>query len=138
MLIRKLNSENEKELSAAVKLVQNTHWGVKYSQDQLLLAFRNSDSYVAMIDGEVIGFVRILSDQLYMSYIFDMVIKESLRNKSLGGEFIQQIFAMEKYQNTVWFLTSSDAQIFYEKFGFTALKNSEEKLMFCARHGLGL
>jgi ribosomal protein S18 acetylase RimI-like enzyme len=131
MVVKPLDFNDTSEVEASVKLVQNTHWGIKYSYDELLQAFKHSDSYVAIIDGHVIGFVRVLSDRLYMSYIFDMVISESQRNQGIGTAFISQVLVMGQYKKTVWYLATTNAQNFYKKLGFVVLDNTLERFMYC-------
>jgi hypothetical protein len=131
--VKHFNINNEQEVENSILLVQNTHWGSKFSKEQLLFAFTNSDCFVAYLDNELVGFVRILSDGLYLSYIFDMVIREDLRAKGYGSIFIKEVFNNDKYKNTVWYLTTTNAKNFYKKFGFKELNNANGMVMLCPK-----
>ena len=82
------------------------------------MSFINSTLVVsAWADERLIGAVRVLSDKLFRSIIYDLVIDPAYQNMGIGRELIRRCIA--HYPNSEWSLETTEQNIgFYEKIGF--------------------
>jgi ribosomal protein S18 acetylase RimI-like enzyme len=88
--------------------------------------FRNSTAvYSARCDGEVVGFVRVLSDSLQRSILYDLVVHPEYQHRGIGSELLER--CLKDFSHTQITLgTSSPNMDFYERFGFKRSHNYME------------
>jgi len=81
-------------------------------------AFRNSQLVVsAWDDDELIGFVRVLTDEMLFATIWNMMIKPSHQKKGVGTMLIQK--CLDTYPHLHFFLFAGEhCTDFYKKMGF--------------------
>lgn len=102
-----------------------TCYGITYEIAKQLLETMPDDSFVAVIDNDIVGFITLRIDGVgnIGSYIRMVVVAEPYRGKSIGSKLVEYIsnIAFQKTQNL--FLICSEgndmARRFYEKIGFT-------------------
>ena len=119
IVINKLNNEHITQL---IELFKQTWWANERTKDEINLMLKTSISF-GLIQKEtenLIGYARVLTDEIKYAFIFDLIVSESLQGKGLGKFLMQTIMAYPKFQNVKNFdLTcASDKITFYEKFGF--------------------
>ena len=80
--------------------------------------FINSTLVISSWDDErLIGTVRVLSDKVIRSVIYDLVVDPEYRNMGIGKELIRR--CIEHFPNTEWLVqTEKHISGFYEKIGF--------------------
>jgi len=80
--------------------------------------FINSTLVISAWDnGRLVGVVRVLSDKIIRSVIYDLVVDPEYRNKGIGTELIKK--CIEHFPSTEWLVqTEKHISGFYEKFGF--------------------
>ncbi|MHA1564718.1 MAG: GNAT family N-acetyltransferase [Alphaproteobacteria bacterium] len=72
-------------------------------------------------DGDLIGYGRVVTDRATFAYISDVLIIEEQRRKGFGSWLVRCMFEHPDLQGLRrWQLTSSKAQGFYTRLGFTA------------------
>jgi ribosomal protein S18 acetylase RimI-like enzyme len=88
--------------------------------------FRNSTAlYSARHDNEIVGFVRVLSDSLQRSILYDLVVHPEYQHRGIGTKLLER--CLKDFAHTQITLgTSSTTMKFYEKFGFTKSQNYME------------
>ena len=65
----------------------------------------------------LIGVVRVLSDQMFRSIIYDLVIYPEFQNKGIGKELLCR--CMTHFPNSEWLVqTTNEIAGYYEKIGF--------------------
>jgi len=80
--------------------------------------FINSTLVISAWDNEkLIGVVRVLSDKLIRSIIYDLVIFPEYQQKGIGQELLKR--CNEHFPNSEWLVqTTKEISPYYEKIGF--------------------
>jgi ribosomal protein S18 acetylase RimI-like enzyme len=80
--------------------------------------FLNSTLVISAWDHDrFVGTVRVLSDKIIRSVIYDLVVDPEYRNRGIGKELVKRCF--EHFPNTEWLVqTEKHISGFYEKLGF--------------------
>lgn len=91
--------------------------------DKFNLPFSNSTLVIsAWQDDRLIGAVRVLSDKIVRSIIYDLVVDPEFRGKGIGRELIKR--CIQQYPKSEWLVqTEEDRTGFYEKIGFDRYQN---------------
>lgn len=106
-----------------LSLYRQTWWADHREREEMNAIIENSSFIVGIIDSSndsLIGFARILTDYFTLAYIFDVIICESYRGKSLGKRLMNHIIHHEKLKNVTKIeLACRETMIpFYQQFGF--------------------
>lgn len=80
--------------------------------------FINSTLVISAWDNDrLIGTVRVLSDKIIRSVIYDLVVDPEYRNRGIGTELVRR--CIEHYPGTEWLVqTEKHISGYYEKLGF--------------------
>jgi N-acetylglutamate synthase-like GNAT family acetyltransferase len=114
------------DIEKAVSYLQNeSYWAKNRSQETIEKSIDNSLSYSLFLNGEFIGFSRVISDYCTFSYLCDVFILTEYQNKKYGHKLMEYILNDDEIKGTRLFLLTQTAQEFYKKFGF---KNEAEIL----------
>ena len=78
---------------------------------------------LAWQDDKLLGVVRVLSDKIVRSVIYDLVVDPEFRGKGIARELIKR--CIQQYPKSEW-LVQIEENIagFYEKMGFDRCRNS--------------
>ena len=85
--------------------------------------FINSTLVVSAWENDrLVGTVRVLSDTIIRSVIYDLVIDPEYRNRGIGKELVKR--CIKRFPNSEW-LVQTEKQIagYYEKIGFTVYRD---------------
>ena len=88
------------------------------------IPFINSTLVVsAWEDDNLVGVVRVLSDKMFRSIIYDLVISPHFQNQGIGKELISR--CIEHYPNSEWLVQTTEEIVgYYEKIGIKINNNT--------------
>lgn len=106
-------------------LFETTGWNELYhaSPAELQTALMNSWYVIAAYEGELlVGFGRVVSDQVIHAMIYDMIVHPDYQNLGIGGEILERLVrrCWEAGLRDVQLFCAVGKQAFYEKHGFCA------------------
>lgn len=86
--------------------------------DSYNVPFINSTLVISAWDNErLIGAVRVLSDKMFRSIIYDLLVLPEYQNKGIGKELVRR--CIEHFPNSEWLVQTTDKiSEYYEKIGF--------------------
>jgi predicted GNAT family N-acyltransferase len=114
-------------------LFQQMWWTKERTMEDILIMLKHSMSIgVIEIDTKnLIGYARVLTDEIKYAFIFDVMTVDYHRGKGLGKMLMSAILDHPKLRNIKNFeLTCApDMVAYYEKFGFSENYGSEVRPM---------
>jgi GNAT superfamily N-acetyltransferase len=69
-------------------------------------------------DGQLVGFCRVVSDDVTFAFLFDVFVLPEHRGHGLGVELVREAVELGPHRDLSWFLGTRDAHTLYERFGF--------------------
>jgi len=119
-IIEQLDTKQTQQL---LDLLHKTWWGKDRTMQDVATTLKKCLSFglIENISGKLIGYARVLTDEIKYAFIFDVMVDEPYRKKGLGDVIMKAIIAHPKLQCIKNFeLTCAPDLIkFYERFGFS-------------------
>lgn len=87
--------------------------------------FKNSTLVISAWDNEkLVGVVRVLSDKIIRSVIYDLIVDPEYQGKRIGSELVTR--CVNHYPNSEWLVETKDhISPYYEKLGFEKFDDEE-------------
>lgn len=92
--------------------------GERQTIEKIEASIENSLCWGLFHNNRQIGLARIVTDNVSVYYLCDVVIDKEYRKKGLGSFMLKNILRHFENQNMKGLLVTRDAQEFYKKFGF--------------------
>lgn len=77
--------------------------------------------FSAWVNGKLVGCVRVLSDQMFRSIIYDLAVHPKFQRQGIGAELVRK--CREVYPSSEWLAQTETAAAFYEKIGFNVSRD---------------
>lgn len=101
------------------EVIKASYWGEGRTDEIHRRAFANSLCLGAYVDGEQVGFARVVTDYACFAYVADVIVWPGRRGLGIGKKLIQALLDHPELASVTGFsLRTSDAHSLYEKFGF--------------------
>ena len=118
-MIKISTNTEELDIDYIYNVLINTYWANERTKAQVQKSIDNSLCFGMFIDGEQIGFARIVTDKVVFSYLMDVFIDKKYQGKEFGSKLIEYIYNHEDLVGVKnHYLHTKDAQEFYRKHGF--------------------
>ena len=122
------------DLEKLVKYIsKESYWGKNRDVEIIVKSIENSLCYSVLLDGEFVGFARVITDYSTFKYLCDVFILPEHQGKGMGKELLQFIMDDPEIKDGPYLLLTKDAHGFYSKFGFFPADTNKEltdKLMY--------
>lgn len=115
--------------------LKDIYWAAGRTIEEVQTTIDHSFCFGIYLDGQQIGFARVITDYVVFAYLMDVFIDENHRGKGYSSILIQAMMDEPQLQQVkIWRLATSDAHFLYEKFGFKALAHPEKMMELVKLH----
>jgi GNAT superfamily N-acetyltransferase len=110
------------DVKAIHAFLAGTYWSPGIPRATVQRAIENSVCVGTYMDGQQIGFARMVTDKATFAYLADVYVLEEHRGKGLSKRMMEGLLQLQELQGLRrMMLATRDAHALYEKFGFKAL-----------------
>ena len=98
-------------------------WRKNASRESITLSFENSLCFGLFNNSQQIGFVRVISDYTFATWVFDLFVAKDYRGKGLGAWLMESVAQHPDLISTRLVLdATAEAEHFYASIKFTPMK----------------
>jgi GNAT superfamily N-acetyltransferase len=110
------------DLGAIHAFLARTYWSPGIPLATVGRAIENSVCVGAYIDGQQIGFARMVTDKATFAYLADVYVLDEHRGHGVSKRMVESLLNLPELQGLRrMMLATRDAHALYAKFGFTPL-----------------
>lgn len=116
--------------------LKDIYWAAGRTMAEVQTTIDASFCFGIYLDGQQIGFARVVTDYVVFAYLMDVFITPEHRGKGYSSLLIKAMMEEPQLQQVkIWRLATSDAHFLYEKFGFKALAHPEKMMEKVIKNG---
>jgi GNAT superfamily N-acetyltransferase len=109
--------------------LKDIYWAAGRTMEEVQITIDSSFCFGIYLNGEQIGFARVITDYVVFAYLMDVFIDEEHRGKGYSSILIENMMNEPQLKEVkIWRLATLDAHFLYEKFGFNALAHPEKMM----------
>lgn len=121
--------KNKLDVPFIQHFLKDIYWAAGRTIAEVQTTIDSSVCFGIYLDGEQIGFARVITDYVVFAYLMDVFIIEEHRGKGYSSILIKNMMEEPSLKEVkIWRLATSDAHFLYEKFGFTPLAHPEKMM----------
>lgn len=110
------------DVAAIHAFLTASYWSPGIPRATVERAIANSVCVGAYLDGQQVGFARMVTDQATFAYLADVYVLDDHRGRGLSTRMLESLMQRPELQGLRrMLLVTRDAHGLYERFGFTAL-----------------
>jgi len=107
-------------------VLSNSYWAKDRSLEAIQKSIEHSVCFGMYLEGQQIGFARLLTDFVVFGYLMDVFIVEKHQGKGYGQLLMRKMMEHPEHQSIGrWFLGTQTAHDLYRKMGFESLAHPE-------------
>ena len=130
-MVRISSDRADIDVDAVVSYLQNeSYWAGHRSREQIERSIAHSLCYSVFNDDQFVGFARVVTDQVTVTYLCDFFILTEHQRKGIGSEALKLMMADERVSGTLWMLFTQTAHELYGRFGFVQDPGMLQRVMF--------
>lgn len=95
-----------------------SYWAQGRSLETVIKTIENSLCFGSLIDGQQVGFARVVTDYTTVALLCDVFVIDAYRGQGIAKFLIECVLRHPDLQSVAWSLRTKDAHGLYEKFGF--------------------
>ncbi|HKI78611.1 MAG TPA: GNAT family N-acetyltransferase [Ignavibacteriaceae bacterium] len=119
-------NKSKLDIDLIVNFISNTYWAKGRPREAIERGISNSACFGIYLNGNQIGFARVLSDYCSIAYLMDVFILEEFRGYGLGEKLVGEVINYQEFKPIKkWMLATLDMHRLYKKFGFKSLSNPD-------------
>ena len=110
-------------------LSREAYWCLNIPLETVQRSIDNSLCFGVYLDGQPVGFARVVTDYATFGYLADVFILPEHRGKGFSKQFMAKIMAYPALQGLRrLMLVTQDAHSLYKQFGFRPIENPENTI----------
>ncbi len=99
--------------------LKDIYWTAPRTIEEVQTVIENSFCFGIYLDGQQIGFARVITDYVVFAYVMDVFIDADYRGKGYSKQLMHYILNLEQLSEIkIWRLATKDAHGLYQQFGF--------------------
>ncbi len=112
-------------------LSEEAYWSKNIPLDVVQRSIDHSACFGVYLDGQQVGFARVVTDYATFAYLADVFVLPDYRGRGLSKQLMAYIMAYPALQGLRrWMLITFDAHGLYEQFGFQPTTENPQNTMF--------
>jgi len=123
------NDKSKLNVPFIQNFLKDIYWAAGRTIEEVQTTIDASVCFGIYLNGDQIGFARVITDYVVFGYVMDVFITQEHRGKGYSSILIENMLKDPILKDIqIWRLATSDAHFLYEKFGFKALEHPEKMM----------
>jgi len=102
--------------------LKESYWASERPRELVEKSITHSHCFAAFIEGQQVGFARVVTDHATFAWLCDVVVDPTARGQGVGKALVEAVVEHPDYAEIRQVvLATRDAHGLYEQFGFTML-----------------
>lgn len=102
-------------------LSEQSYWARGRTFEEVVRSIEHSMCFGVYLDGQQIGFARVISDKTIFAYLADVFVLPNFQGRGVAQTLLKSILDHSELKSVNWLLRTADAHSLYEKFGFVTV-----------------